>query len=161
MDTTSEAPIRVLVADDDALILKCYRRALAHAPAAGADLESLSEELFDSTAKSTPQPAFELVECSQGNEALAAAEAAMAEDEPFDVVVLDVRMPPGINGVEVGERIRRADPEVPIVFVSGYSDVSHQELARRVPPASRLHVYAKPLSFKSLARDIATIVRKM
>lgn len=160
MGMKSDAPIRVLVADDDALILRCYRRALAHssAPAGEANLDALSEKLFNSTAAIDGAPSFQVVECSQGDEALAAAEAAIAAELPFDVVVLDVRMPPGMNGVDVGERIRRADPEVPIVFVSGYSDVCEQDLARRVPPASRLHVYPKPLSFKALAQDLARMV---
>lgn len=155
---SSDNPIRVLVADDDAQILQCYRRAFA-SPAGAASLASLSRALFESPRGSDRQPTFEIVECSQGEDALAAAESAIAEKAPFDVVVLDMRMPPGMNGVDVGARIRRADPEVPIVFVSGYSDVSEQDLARRVPPPSRLHVYSKPLSFRSLAHDIAKIVR--
>lgn len=160
MGMKSDAPIRVLVADDDALILQCYRRALAPSsvPAGDANLDALTEKLFNSTPASDRPPSFQVVECSQGEDALAAAEAAIAEETPFDVVVLDVRMPPGMNGVDVGEHIRRADPDVPIVFVSGYSDVSEKDLARRVPPASRLHVYSKPLSFKALAQDLARMV---
>jgi CheY-like chemotaxis protein len=68
-------------------------------------------------------------------------------------------MPPGINGLEAGRSIRKLDPHVPIVFVSGYSDVSKDELMQSVPPASRLHYFSKPLSFSSLAHDVAEIVR--
>ena len=82
------------------------------------------------------------------------------DDEQPGCIVLDVRMPPGINGVEAGERIRRLDPDVPIVFVTGYSDVSDDDLKQRVPPVSRLHFYRKPLSFTALARDIANIVQR-
>lgn len=160
--SSSESSIRVLVADDDSQILRCYRRAFARPAAANgaAGFDSLADELFGSQAAPDPSIAFELVECQQGDEAVDAAEKARNRESPFHVVVLDVRMPPGINGVEAGERIRRLDPEVPIVFVTGYSDVSEDDLQRRVPPPSRLHLYRKPLSFSALARDIAGIVQR-
>ena len=159
--STSATPIRVLVADDDPTILRCYRRAFARPPetAGQAALDSLSGELFGPQTGPGQSAVFELVECRQGDEAVEAAAHACRSEMPFDVVVLDVRMPPGINGIEAGERIRRFAPDVPFVFVTGYSDVSQGDLERRVPPASKLHFYNKPLSFSALARDIAEIVR--
>ena len=150
------------MADDDSQILRCYRRAFAQPPTADAGdvFESLSDELFGQTAGRPHSPLFEIVECSQGEEAVDVAQQALRGESPFDVVILDVRMPPGINGVEAGEQIRRLDPGVPIVFVSGYSDVSVEDLERRVPPSSRLHFYGKPLSFRALAEDIAGIVER-
>jgi DNA-binding LytR/AlgR family response regulator len=74
-------------------------------------------------------------------------------------VILDVRMPPGIDGVEAGSQIREFDPEVEIVFVTGYSDVEREELERRVPPPMKLHYYNKPISFMKLAEDVASIVK--
>lgn len=162
LPSSSETSIRVLVADDDSQILRCYRRAFAQPPAAKRDasFETLADELFGSTGGRERAALFDVVECSQGEEAVAAAQQAIGGESPFDVVVLDVRMPPGINGVEAGERIRRLDPAVPIVFVTGYSDVSAEGLERRVPPASKLHFYRKPLSFRALAQDIAAIVEQ-
>jgi CheY-like chemotaxis protein len=150
------------VADDDSQILRCYRRAFAPSPPGRRDdaFETLADELFGSAAGRERSPVFDVVECSQGDEAVAAAQAAFGAESAFDVVVLDVRMPPGIYGVEAGERIRRLDPAVPIVYVSGYSDVSTEELEQRVPPASRLHFYRKPLSFRALVQEIASIVER-
>ncbi len=82
------------------------------------------------------------------------------QGEPFDVVILDVRMPPGIDGVEAGSQIRKNDPDVEIVFVTGYSDIPLAELQRRVPPPMRLHYFNKPLSFTKLAEDVATMIRE-
>jgi CheY-like chemotaxis protein len=83
---------------------------------------------------------------------------AQEQGQPFDVAILDMRMPPGINGLEAGQRIRELDPVLPIIFVSGYSDVTKEELMQRVPPPSKLHYYDKPLSFSQLVRDVMTIV---
>ena len=152
----------MLVADDDLQILRCYRRAFARPPSTKSedDFEKLAGELFGSESVRNPSPVFDVVECSQGDQAVEVAEKAVGNESPFDVIVLDVRMPPGINGVEAGEQIRRLDPDVPIVFVSGYSDVSSRDLEQRVPPTSKVHFYSKPLSFRALAQDIAGIVMR-
>jgi CheY-like chemotaxis protein len=155
-------PIRVLVADDDVHVLRCYQRAFANSPPSSgeATLALLSDQLFGTGIGNRPQqPVFDIVACSQGDVAVEKATAATEERQPFDAVILDIRMPPGINGLEAGKSIRRLDPEVPIVFVSGYSDVSKEELQRSVPPASRLHYFSKPLSFSDLARQVVEIVR--
>jgi CheY-like chemotaxis protein len=152
--------IRILIADDDSQVLNCYRRAFSRLRRGSASFEALSAELFGSEAGTQGGPMFESVLCTQGFEAVTAASEAMQNDQPFDVVILDIRMPPGISGAEVGERIRHIDQDVPIVFVSGYSDVSEEELKSRVAPQSRLYFYRKPLSFGELAQDIAGIVQE-
>jgi CheY-like chemotaxis protein len=153
----------VLVADDDSQILRCYRRAFAEPPSTESEdvFEQLAGELFGSEGNRESSPVFDVVECAQGDQAVEIAEKAFGGESSFDVVVLDVRMPPGINGVEAGEQIRRLDPHVPIIFVSGYSDISSADLERRVPPPSRLYFYNKPLSFRALAQDIAEIVTRI
>ena len=154
--------IRVLVADDDSQVLECYLEAFGDAPAdAGVDtLDRLAAELFDSLPDQAAEvPRFDIVACTQGEDAIREVSSAVDCGQPFDVVILDVRMPPGIDGVEAGSRIRQLDPDVEIVFVSGYPDLQLQDLQRRVPPPIRLHFFNKPLSFSRLAEDVATMVR--
>jgi DNA-binding LytR/AlgR family response regulator len=67
-------------------------------------------------------------------------------------------MPPGIDGVEAGSRIRKLDPNVQIVFVTGFSDISREELEKRIPPPMKLHYYDKPLSFIKLVEDVASMI---
>ena len=154
--------IRVLIADDDEYVLDCYREAFSESDATGAGqaLDALTAELFDVEASNEDEPRFEVTACSQGTDAITLAAAAADDGQPFDVVLLDVRMPPGIDGVEAGSQIRELDPDVEIVFVSGYSDVPLEELQRRVPPPLRLHYFSKPLSFSQLADDVASMIRE-
>jgi CheY-like chemotaxis protein len=162
MNTQSgDSHIRVLIADDDEHILKCYQEAFSMAPATGVmkTLDLLDAELFDSDADESQDPVFDVVACSQGDDAVSLATKASNDGHPFDVVILDIRMPPGIDGVEAGSAIRELDSEVEIVFVSGYSDVPRDELERRVPPPMRLHCFSKPLSFLQLATDVANMVK--
>lgn len=153
--------IRVLIADDDEHILDAYREAFSE-PDATLEmqaLDALTAELFDPDTDVEDEPHFDVVACSQGDDAISLAREAANDGEPFDVVILDVRMPPGIDGVEAGCRIRELDPDVEIIFVTGFSDVPLEELQRRVPPPVRLHYFNKPLSFTQLARDIASLLR--
>ena len=154
--------IRVLVADDDEHVLDCYREAFCNDDEPTHRMRALDElaaELFNPDEDIVEEPRFDIVACSQGDDAIRKARAAAEKGNPFDIVILDVRMPPGIDGVEAGSRIRAMDPDVEIVFVSGFSDIPLAELQRRVPPPMRLHYFNKPLSFSQLAQDVATIVR--
>jgi CheY-like chemotaxis protein len=153
--------IRVLIADDDEHILECYREAFSEDEPTGLvkKLELLDAELFDMPAENEDAPRFEVVACSQGDDAVSLARKASSEGQPFDVVILDIRMPPGIDGVAAGSAIREMDPDVEIVFVSGYSDVPRDELERRIPPPMKLHCFNKPLSFVQLAEDVANMIK--
>lgn len=153
--------IRVLIADDDEHILACYREAFEESEQTDyvRKVDALAAELFDPTSDIQDAPKFEVVACNQGDDAISLATEAADDGHPFDVIILDVRMPPGIDGVEAGSQIRKMDPEVQIVFVSGFSDVPRDELERRVPPPMKLHYFNKPLSFVQLARDVASMVK--
>jgi CheY-like chemotaxis protein len=155
----NKAPIRVLVADDDAFILRCYQRAFARATGSSGDeaFDSLSDELFGRENGEAPRRTFDVVACTQGEDAVAELTDALEREKPFDVAILDVRMPPGINGVEAGRRIRELDPDIPVVFVTGYADLPKEELQRRLPPAAKLHYFSKPLSFSDLVDAVLRI----
>ncbi len=154
--------IKVLVADDDEAVLECYREAFGDEEATDhmKALDALAAELFDPGTDVEDPPKFDIVACTQGDDAIKVAAAAQEAGDPFDVIILDVRMPPGIDGVEAGSQIRKMDPDVEIVFVTGFSDITLHELQRRVPPPMRLHYFNKPLSFTQLAEDVAAMVRE-
>jgi CheY-like chemotaxis protein len=162
MTAEDQAYIRVLIADDDENILEAYREAFSETESTQQmkALDALAAELFDPAESANDEPQFDVVACRQGDEAISLAKEAAKEGKPFDVVILDVRMPPGIDGVEAGSRIRQLDPDVEIVFVSGYSDVPMEVLQVRVPPLMKLHYFHKPLSFEQLAKDVAAMVEE-
>ena len=156
-----ENSIRILIADDDEHILACYREAFRKSESTDymKALDMLSAELFDSETEIVDEPQFEVVACSQGDDAIKCATEAARNGHPFDVVILDVRMPPGIDGVEAGSQIRKLDPNIEIVFVTGFSDIAREELERRVPPPMKLHYFNKPISFTRLAEDVVQMVK--
>ncbi len=152
--------IRVLVADDDEQILRWTAFGRSDASDKMRKLDAMEADLFDTDDGTADRPTFDLIACSQGDEAVACVAEAVRRGHPFDVVILDVRMPPGMGGVDAGSEIRKLDPDVEIIFITGFSDIPRDELEQRVPPPSRLHYFNKPLSFSQLAEDVAAIIRK-
>ena len=133
-------PIRILVVDDEPSILALYQETLQP--------------------KSNPNH-FDLTLCSQAEEALDAFRTAVEEGKPFAVTFLDLRMPPGPDGIWLAERIRALDPYTEIVMVTGYSDTSTtpDKIASRVPPTDKLLYLQKPfhsLEIRHFAASLST-----
>ena len=140
--------IRILVADDEQSILDEYAAILANPEPADerrSQLADLEAELFGpGEEEQPPMPAFSLCLCRQADEAVQAVEDSIRDGRPFAVAFLDVRMPPGPDGVNAAERIRKLDEEINIVFVTGFSDISPEQIRKRVPPPDKLLYCQKP-----------------
>ena len=87
---------------------------------------------------------FEPVFCEGAEAAVAAVRDAIAADDPFAVAFLDMRMPPGPDGVWAAARIRELDPAIEIVLCTAYSDVDPAEMGGIVPPEEKLSYLQKP-----------------
>lgn len=145
---------RILIADDEQRILDEYACVLRGTPGAGVHdiLKDLEADLFGASEleDAADNGTFDVVLCRQGEEAVLAVKNALAAGNPFSVAFLDVRMPPGIDGVTTAERIRALDSQVNIVFVTGHSDVKVDRLGHRVPPLDKLLYCQKPLQSAEL-----------
>jgi diguanylate cyclase (GGDEF)-like protein len=145
-------PIRVLIADDEAEVRDAYRQILFEADMSSetAVFHNLRERLFS---KSMPDPmarpasadtTFAPVFCEGAEAAVAAVRDALGVDDPFAVVFLDMRMPPGPDGVWAAARIRELDPAVEIVLCTAYSDIDPRDIGGMVPPEEKLSYLQKP-----------------
>lgn len=163
--------IRILVADDDQAILDTYQRILSPSQLEDAelfsDLNTLADSLFgdqghapQSTDSALPASFCELVSCRQGNEAVDMVGQALKEKKPFAVAFLDVRMPPGPDGVWTAEQIRTMDPHIELVMVTGYSDFHPGEIMRRVPPVHKLLYMQKPFHTQEITQFAAALGEK-
>ncbi len=118
---TETPPIRVLAADDDAGIIKIYRSLFE---SSGSSQGSSIDQILNRNGNTTSptKPKFELITVSQGLDAVNAVRQGLRESRPFDCVLMDVRMPPGIDGVEASQQIRHLAPELQIIIVTAYAD---------------------------------------
>jgi signal transduction histidine kinase len=137
---------RILVADDEPDLIDDYQCALAIRGTGDADLRlaELQDELFGPQRSSASLPEVELVAVNQGEAAVQAIFQAREQGTHFSAAFIDVRMPPGINGLEAAIKIREIDAQLPIVIVTAYTDIQTIDLAKQIPPADRLFVLQKP-----------------
>jgi len=136
---------RILVVDDNEAIHEDFNKILTTAAAASdGKLDDMAASLFGDEAPSGPVTAFELTHALQGQEALDIALAALRADKPFALAFVDVRMPPGWNGVETVEKIWEHDHEIEVVLCTAYSDFSWEEIAGRLTHPERLLILRKP-----------------
>src|SRR6187397_781094 len=90
---------RVLVVDDNPDIHRDFRKILVPLETSD-ELSALETALFGVRPRAPAPTPVELSFASQGAEALQMVEIATASDQPYDVAFVDVRMPPGMDGVE-------------------------------------------------------------
>src|ERR1700678_157222 len=132
---------RVLLVDDLPSIHEDFRKILCP-PAAAADLDAEEALLFGKPI-STTSVRFEMDSAFQGVEALEKVRASLLADSPYAMAFLDMRMPPGWDGVETAERLWKADPRLQIVFCTAFSDYSWADVLTRLDVPARLLILQK------------------
>jgi diguanylate cyclase (GGDEF)-like protein len=167
MITKEEIRRRILVCDDEPSVIDAYRRILSdlvdgHAEQSEVTLDALAADLFGDEPSPPSHGAgiSEIVYCRQGDEAVAVFEEAGRLGLPFAAVFLDVRMPPGIDGVEAARRMRVLDPAINIVMVTGYSDHRPAEIAGFVGAQDRLFYLVKPFDADEVRQMATTLVHR-
>jgi signal transduction histidine kinase len=155
---------RILLVDDNEVLLADYRKILAPANRdADLELDALEALATGSSSLAAPRPVrphYELTAVNQGDAALAAVNAARATGRPYSVVFLDVRMPPGIDGVETAARLWRDHPDLEIVLCSAHNDYSWDDLTRALGQTDHLLVLRKPFDAIEVRQLAASLTEK-
>ncbi|MCE9554616.1 MAG: EAL domain-containing protein [Planctomycetes bacterium] len=146
---TQESPLqRVLVIDDDKSLQETFRGILTPPKVDTASLDAITAALFDEPdATKAAAPAagtFELDVASQGQEGLALVQKAVAEGRRYGMAFVDMRMPPGWDGVTTIEHLWKADPELEVVICTAFSDSSWSDIVKRLGQTHRLLLLRKP-----------------
>ncbi|HEV2434410.1 MAG TPA: response regulator [Verrucomicrobiae bacterium] len=146
MKAESPAPNRrILIVDDSPAIHDDFKKILVRCNPAGSDLESAEASLFGpSEARGGDEQDFELSSAFQGEEALAMVRAAVKAGHSFAMAFVDVRMPPGWDGIETIVQLWRVDPDLQIILCTAYSDYSWKELCARIGATDQMVILKKP-----------------
>src|SRR4051794_5042950 len=91
---------RILLVDDNPAIHEDFRKILLGSTKPRTELETMESVLFDRPIVSAPKLSFELASAYQGKEALEKVTKALQDEQPYAMAFVDVRMPPGWDGVE-------------------------------------------------------------
>ncbi|HEY8360385.1 MAG TPA: response regulator [Ramlibacter sp.] len=148
---------RILVIDDMPSMHQDFRKTLSVGSNEAA-LEQMEDELFGI---STPAEAtFELDSAYQGREGLQRVEAALLAGRPYAMAFVDMRMPPGWDGVETIERLWQVDPQLQVVICTAYSDHPWDEVLRRLDVQDRLLIVKKPFDVIEVAQLARSLTAK-
>lgn len=131
---------RILVIDDNHAIHEDFRKILGAPDAEDAALQEAEARLFGKPSAML----FEIDTASQGEEGLRKVEQAIAEGRPYAMAFVDVRMPPGWDGIETTQRIWDICPDLQIVICTAFSDCSWDEMQNTMECRDRLLVLKKP-----------------
>src|SRR5580700_9592436 len=135
---------RILLVDDLLSIHEDFRKILCP-PAATTDLDAVEAVLFGAQTSST-SIRFEMDSAFQGAEALEKVSASLLAGSPYAMAFIDMRMPPGWDGVETAERLWQADPRLQIVFCTSFSDYVWTDVLTRLDAQDRLFILKKPFA---------------
>ncbi len=152
---------RILVVDDNRAIHDDFRKILCARPGAqAAESNALEAMLFGEAAAPAAQLEFEVDSAYQGREGLEKVEQALAAGRPYAMVFMDVRMPPGWDGIETTERIWKVDPGIQVVLCTAYSDYSWSTMRERLGQAERLVILKKPFDNIEALQLAASLTEK-
>ncbi|MGD9722871.1 MAG: diguanylate cyclase [Pirellulales bacterium] len=142
---TVAAPYRVLLIDDQEAIHEDYRKILGPQLPTTAAINRTAAALFDDgDSVAVEWEGFDLSSAMQGRQGLELVQRSLQEGRPYAVAFVDIRMPPGWDGVETVSRIWQLDPEILVVFCSAYSDYSWEEMVRKLGRNDRFLILKKP-----------------
>jgi diguanylate cyclase (GGDEF)-like protein/PAS domain S-box-containing protein len=134
---------RILLVDDLPSIHEDFRKILKP-PAATTALDTDEAILFGHKPDNTVSIRFEMDSAYQGAEALEKVRASRLAGLPYAMAFIDMRMPPGWDGVETVERLWMEEPRLQIVLCTAYSDHSWAEVLTRLDVRDRLLILKKP-----------------
>jgi len=149
---------RILVIDDTPAIHEDFRKVLTTTVMAS-DLGELEAALFG-TEVQTAAIGFELDSAYQGQEGLAKVRQSLDAGLPYAMAFVDMRMPPGWDGVETIERLWQADPELQIVICTAYSDYAWDEVLARLDVGDRLLILKKPFDAIEVSQLASALTAK-
>lgn len=134
---------RILVIDDNKDIHEDFRKILG--PKALSDsFDEADAALFGTDAAQIELPKFQIDSAFQGQEGLDLIQASLRENRPYAMAFVDVRMPPGWDGVETTARIWEKYPDLQVVICTAYSDYSWEDMLKKLGYSDRLVVLKKP-----------------
>lgn len=161
LDSRSVRACRILVVDDNSEIHVAFRRALEpHGSQKAMELDRLEAALNTHQPHRQDQrstPTVHVESAYQGEHGCESVRSAIEKGDSFAVAFVDVRMPPGLNGIEASARMLELDPDLQIVICTAYADFTWEAMIDRLNDPERWVVLKKPFE----AIEVRQLVRSL
>ena len=135
---------RILVVDDNPAIHADFKKILSPSSASKLDLDAMESKVFGEPKAAEEFTTFELDSAFQGQEGFRLVQQAITDGRPYAMVFMDVRMPPGWDGIETTAKIWDIDPDLQTVICTAYADYSWDEMTAKLGISERLVILKKP-----------------
>src|SRR5213594_315283 len=143
-DSSHHRNRRILVIDDNRAIHDDFRKILAANCTGPSALAAFESALFGAVSLNNILPRFEIHSAYQGLEGFERVKQARSEHRPYAMAFIDVRMPPGWDGIETTARIWEVCPDLQIVICTAYSDYTLEGMLEKLGHSDRLVILKKP-----------------
>lgn len=151
---------RILIIDDNTSIHDDVRKILGVPEKADSALDAEAASLFDVKVEAVNDVEFEIDSAFQGQDGLDMVQHALDEGRPYAMAFVDVRMPPGWDGIETISRIWKMYPELQVVICTAYSDHSWEEMINAVGKTDSLVILKKPFDTIEVLQLAHTLTQK-
>lgn len=133
---------RILVIDDSQDAHDAFRKILQ---GSHSRLDPLKKVIFDEEKRGEKKaPIYELEGAYQGEEGIDCVRTSLLEKRPFFATFVDVRMPPGIDGIEAIKKIWEIDQDIQTVLCTAYNDYTWPDMIHHLGQSDRLLILKKP-----------------
>lgn len=158
----SGAPVRVLVIDDNPSIHDDLRKTLVAESPLVSTLDEMEQALSDLPPESSPVsvPEMELLSAYQGCDGVEVLKQEHEEARNVDVAIVDMRMPPGWDGIETVQRLWAVEPTLHVIICSAYADYTWQDMSRQLGTSDQLLVLRKPFEPIEMIQAVVSAARK-
>ncbi|HEY1891074.1 MAG TPA: EAL domain-containing protein [Steroidobacteraceae bacterium] len=149
---------RLLMIDDNRAIHEDYRKILTGCD----DTQTSAAEaaLFGEPQPKMSRPTFDMDSAMQGRDGVELARRALISGHPYSVAFVDMRMPPGWDGLETIENLWKVDPDIQVVVCSAYTDYNWMELLGRLGHSDKLIVIKKPFEPIEILQSASALSNK-
>jgi diguanylate cyclase (GGDEF)-like protein len=151
---------RILVIDDNQAIHQDFKKVLGGGLESAANLAAAELVLLGESVPQNLQPTFEIDSALQGQDGVAQARNALEAGRPYAMAFVDMRMPPGWDGLETIERLWAVDPNVQVVICSAHSDYDWTDVIARLNHSDKLLVVKKPFEPIEVIQCANALTRK-
>jgi signal transduction histidine kinase len=159
-DSDRQGNARILIVDDNPAIHDDFRKILCATDTDRPELDALEADLFGSTTTVRMRAEFEIDSAYQGRDGLVMVRRALEEGRAYAMAFVDVRMPPGWDGIETLEQIWQVDPDMQAVICTAHTEYSWEDVARRLGHAEDLLILKKPFETVEVLQMAHALTRK-
>ncbi|MBI5363202.1 MAG: response regulator [Planctomycetes bacterium] len=151
---------RILVIDDNAAIHADFIKILGAKEAPKSNLSDAKAAFFGKAPAQKTADEYEIDTASQGREALDRVRVSVADNAPYALAFVDVRMPPGWDGVETIAHLWEADPNLQCVICTAFADYSWEEMIAKLGRTDRLLILKKPFDPIEVCQIASAMIEK-